>query len=94
MNVYRGSKVRLEAVLANHDDVLKRWQVPGAPSERGSNMKRLFDRTVDVEIADSSGRPEPPFIQPVLSGEIALDGPTGKYRFLATFQRGVPADGR
>jgi hypothetical protein len=93
VNVYRGSKVRLEAVLANHDDALKPGKYPARLQVVAPNMKLLFDRTVNVEIADCTGRPEPPFVQPALTEEITLDGPTGRYRFLATFQRGIPAGG-
>jgi hypothetical protein len=93
VNVYRGSKVRLEAVLVNQDDVLKPGRYPARLQVVAPNMKLLFDRTVDVEIADSTRKPEPPFVQPVLTDEITLDGPTGRYRFLATFQHGIPAGG-
>jgi hypothetical protein len=93
VNVYRGAKVRLEAVLVNQDDVLKPGRYPARLQAVGPNMKLVFDRTVNVEIADSTRKPEPPFVQPVLTEEITLDGPGGKYRFLATFQRGIPASG-
>ena len=93
VNVYRGAKVRLEAVLVNQDDVLKPGRYPARLQVVAPNMKLLFDRTVDVAIADSTRKPEPPFVQPVLTEEITLDGPSGKYRFLATFQRGIPAGG-
>jgi hypothetical protein len=36
---------------------------------------------------------EPPFALPMFAQEIAIDGPAGKYRFLATFQRGGAAAG-
>lgn len=93
VNVYRGAKVRLEAVLVNQDDVLKPGRYPARLQVVAPNMKLLFDRSVDVEIADSTRKPEPLFVQPVLTEEITLDGPGGKYRFLATFQRGIPAGG-
>jgi hypothetical protein len=93
VNVYRGSGVRLEAVLVNQDDVLKPGRYPARLQVVAPNMKLLFDRTVDVEIADSARKPEPPFVQPVLAEEITLDGPGGRYRFLATFLHGIPAGG-
>jgi hypothetical protein len=93
VNVYRGSKVQLEAVLMNQDDVLRPGKYPARFQVAGPDMKLLLDKTVDVEIADPTGKPEPPFVQPVLKEEITLDGPTGRYRFLATFQHGIPAGG-
>jgi len=93
VNVYRGAKVRLEAVLVNQDDVLKPGRYPARLQVVAPNMKLLLDRTIDVEIPDGTRKPEPPFVQPVLTEEIALDGPGGRYRFLATFQRGIPAGG-
>jgi len=92
-NVYRGSKVRLEAVLVNQDEALKAGRYPARLQVVAPDMKLLFDRTVDVNIRDSVSKPEPPFVQPVMSEEINLGGPTGRYRFLATFQRGIPAGG-
>ncbi len=93
VNVYRGSRVRLESVLFNQDHLLKPGMYPARLQVVAPNMKLLFDRTVEVEIADSTRKPEPPFVQPVLTEDISLDGPTGRYRFLATFQHGIPAGG-
>ena len=47
----------------------------------------VFDRTITVNIPDPKGKPEPTFAMPVFAEDVAIDGPSGKYRFLATFQR-------
>ncbi len=36
---------------------------------------------------------EPAFAIPVFSDEVPIDGPSGKYRFLVTFEKGVAASG-
>ncbi|MBC8871484.1 MAG: glycoside hydrolase family 2 [Planctomycetes bacterium] len=114
VNIYRGSTVRLEAVLAN-EDVLVSGEYPVRLQVVGPDGRRVFDRTIPLSIPKAekkvtgtfcakhpSGRSgkrclspfsEPPFAMPVFSEEVAVDGPSGKYRFLATFQRGGAASG-
>ena len=121
VNVYRGTRVRFEAVLANEDALL-----PGEYPVRllvvGPNMQRIVDRVVTVTVppreasvgwvsrpdprdseadapADPShknaphSRQEPPFALPFFSEDIMVDGPSGRYRFLAALQRGGAATG-
>jgi hypothetical protein len=91
LNVTRGQKARLEAVLANHG-VLQpgrypvRFQVIAA-----DGRERLLDRLVTITIP--GGRQEPPFASLVFSEDVAMAGPAGRYRFLATFERGAAAAG-
>ena len=92
VNVYRGSKVRLEAVLVNHD-ALKPGKYPVHLQVVGPTMTQVFDKTINVEIPERGGKPELPFAQPMFSDNLIIDGPSGKYRFLATFQRGAAAGG-
>ena len=91
-NAYRKTPVRLEAVLANEDAL-----APGEYSVRlqvvGPNLVRVFDRVLKVKIADCRGKPEPPMVLPVFAEDAVIDGPSGKYRFLATFERGAAAAG-
>jgi hypothetical protein len=92
VQVYRGRKARLEAVLAN-EDVL----VPGAYPVRlqvvGPCGARIFDRTITIHIPDPKDKPEPPFALPVFAEDVVIDGPPGQCRFLATFQKGAAAAG-
>ncbi|HUT36248.1 MAG TPA: glycoside hydrolase family 2 TIM barrel-domain containing protein [Planctomycetota bacterium] len=97
VNVYRGTKVRLEAVLANEDALLPgeypvRLQVVGPPVG-GASLPRVFERTVKLTIPDPKGKAEPPMVLPVFEGQVVVDGPSGKYRFLATIERGAAAAG-
>jgi hypothetical protein len=92
VHVYRGTRVRLEAVLAN-EDALAPGKYPVRLLVTGPGAAPVFDRRLEVEIPDPRGKPEPPFAIPVFSEEVAIDGPPGRYRFLASFERGAAAAG-
>ena len=92
VQVYRGRKARLEAVLAN-EDVLAPGDYPVRLQVVGPRGVSVFDRTITVKIPDPNGKPEPPFALPVFAEDVVIDGPSGKYRFLATFQKGGAAAG-
>lgn len=92
VQVYRGRKTKLEAVLAN-EDVLAPGQYPARLQVVGPNNTSVFDRTITVTIPDPKAKPEPAFALPVFAEEVVIDGPSGKYRFLATFQKGAAAAG-
>lgn len=91
-HVYRGAKVRFDAVLANEDALL-----PGDYPVRlqivGPDGRAALDTIRTVKIQDPAAKPESPLALPVFGEEVVVDGPTGKYRFLATFQKGGAAAG-
>ena len=87
VHVARGEKVHLEAVLAN-EDALAPGEYPARLQVVGPDLTRVLDRTVTVTIPAPDAAQEPPLAQPVLAEDVAIDGPPGKYRFLATFLRG------
>jgi hypothetical protein len=92
-NVYRGAEVRLDAVLAN-EDVLRPGDYPVRLQVVGPNGERAFEKTVTLTIPapiPGVAGSEPPFALPVFSGAVAIDGPTGRYRFLARFEKGAAA---
>lgn len=92
VQVFRGGKVKIEAVLANEDS-LRLGQYPVRLQIVAPNGKRVFDRTVEISIPDPKSTPEPAFAMPVFAEEMPIDGPSGKYRFIATFQQGAAATG-
>ncbi len=92
LNVYRKQPVKLEAVLVN-EDALAPGEYPVRLQVIGPNLTRVFEKTVTVQIADSGAKPEPPMVQAVFQEDVIVDGPPGKYRFLATFERGAVACG-
>jgi len=55
--------------------------------------KCVGDRTIHVTIPDPHGNPEPPLAMTVFAEDVVIDGAAGKYRFLATFERGAAAAG-
>ena len=87
VNVYRGTRVRCEAVLAN-EDALAPGEYPVHLLVVGPQNQRLVDKTVNVTVAAGS-----PFAQPVWAEDVVADGPAGRYRFLASLERGGAATG-
>jgi hypothetical protein len=92
VNVYRGAKVQLKAVLAN-EDAMPPGKYPVRLQIVGPGGVSAFDKKVVVHINDPKTGPESPLAIPVFDGEVAVDGPSGTYRFLAAFQRGGAAAG-
>jgi hypothetical protein len=91
-HIHRKGKIRLEAVLAN-EDALSPGKYPVRLHVIGPDASKVIERTVAVTIPERKPGKEPPMVQPVFSEEIAIDAPTAKYRFTATFQRGAAAAG-
>ena len=92
VNVYRKTPVRLEAVLAN-EDMLKPGKYPVRIQVVGPDAKNVFQKTIDITIPDSHATPEPPMAMSVFDENVVIDGPSGKYRLLVTFERGGAAMG-
>jgi hypothetical protein len=59
----------------------------------GPGATPVFKRRLTVTIPDPKGKPEPPMALNVFSEDVVIDGPAGKYRFLATFEKGAAAAG-
>ena len=87
VNVYRGAKVRFEAVLAN-EDALPPGEYPALLQVVGPDNLRVFERKVTVRIPAHTDGAEPPLALPIFTEELPVDGPAGKYRLLATLERG------
>lgn len=92
VNVYRGTKVQLEAVLAN-EDVLRPGAYPVRAQVIGPNGQCVFDREFTMTIPDPEGTPEPPMALPAFSETAEADWPPGRYRLVVAFQRGAAAAG-
>jgi len=87
VNVYRGARVRFEAVLAN-EDALAPGEYPVRLLVAGPQNQRIFEKTVNATITK-----EAPFAVPVFGEDVVVNGPSGRYRFLASFERGGAATG-
>ena len=92
VNVYRGTPVRLEACLAN-EDVLRPGQYPvQLPGGRARRDPRLATNAHGDDPRNQGQERAAPGAAGVRS-TVVIDGPAGKYRFSATFQRGAAAAG-
>ncbi|MBN2294850.1 MAG: hypothetical protein JXM70_20650 [Pirellulales bacterium] len=92
VNIYRKRPVHLEAVLSNLD-ALAPGEYPVRIQVIGPGNLSVFDRDISVRIPDFKQKPEPKFALPVFAEDVLVDGPSGKYRFLATFRKGAAAAG-
>jgi len=93
VNLYRGSTVQLDAVLAN-EDALPPGKYPVRLQVVGPHNESVYDKTIEIELPSRQDGNEPPFAFTFSSEKISVDGPTGRYRFLATMQSGgAPAGG-
>ncbi|MFH1922825.1 MAG: glycoside hydrolase family 2 TIM barrel-domain containing protein, partial [Planctomycetota bacterium] len=92
VNVYRKTSVRLEAVLAN-EDMLRPGKYPVRFQVVGPGAHSVFERKLTLTIPQREDEAEPPMAWEVFSADVPIDGPPGKYRFLATFEQGAAAAG-
>jgi hypothetical protein len=101
LHAYRGTAARFEAVLANEDALAPgeypvRLQIFG-PHAAGagsvSDRKCVVERTLTITIPEQKDGAELPFVLPVFAEDLPLDFPAGRYRFLASFDRGAAATG-
>jgi hypothetical protein len=75
----------------NHD-ALKPGNYPVRIQVVGPKVSRQLDTTIQLEIS-KPGDNEAPFARSVFSHDLVVDGPPGRYKFLATFERGAAAGG-
>ena len=73
--------------MAN-EDALAPGKYPVRLLVVGPQNQRIFEKTVNVTIAKES-----PFALPIFAEDVVIDGPSGRYRFLASFERGGAATG-
>jgi hypothetical protein len=86
-NIYRGSSVRLEAVLAN-EDALAPGEYPVRLHVFAPDGAPVLERALTMTVAADA-----PLALPVFAEEVAIAGPAGRYRFATTFDRGAAATG-
>jgi hypothetical protein len=86
-NIYRGEKVKLEVVLAS-EDALPAGDYPAIIKVVGPDNKPVFEHKTTITVPVTLNGVEPPLAMPVFSDNLPIDGPAGKYRLLATLERG------
>jgi hypothetical protein len=89
--LYRGCTVKIEALLANEDS-LKPGDYEVDVSIFDPDERPVFKKKVTVTVRDP--KTNPPFALPVLSEDVKIDGPAGRYRLAANFVSGAAAAGR
>ncbi|MBN2580641.1 MAG: hypothetical protein JXB10_16770 [Pirellulales bacterium] len=92
VHVRRGGTIRLEAVLAN-EDALRSGDYPVLVQVFGPNGRHVLERRFKIAIPPPGGRREPSFAKSYFSDDVRVDGPSGKYRFTATFEQRAAAAG-
>ena len=92
VHIGRGAKIHLEAVLAN-EDALSPGDYPALVQVIGPKLNHVLDRPITVTILPSRAKQEQPFAQRCFAEDVVVDGPSGKYRFLVSFQHGAAAAG-
>jgi len=86
-NSYRGGKIKFEVVLAN-EDVLTPGDYPALIQVVGPDNQQIYEHKSTITVPATQNGTEPPLSMPVFSEELAIDGPAGKYKLLATLERG------
>jgi hypothetical protein len=90
--VLRGGTVHLEGVLAN-EEALPAGDYPVRLQVVGPGFERLLERTVTVTVPPDTATAEAPLALPFFAEDLVVDAPPGRYRFLATLERGGAATG-
>ena len=91
VNAYNGSVISLEAYLIN-EDALKMGKYELYFKVIDPEMNCVMDDNVVIEIPDAF-EAELPFSMKVFCKKIAINGPSGTYRFIAGFVHGAEAEG-
>jgi hypothetical protein len=92
VHIYNGTSVHLEVVLAN-EDALRPGEYPLRMQIFGPNTTHVFEDVITVKIPEQNIKEELAFALQIFSKSVIINGPTGKYRFLASFDRGAVATG-
>jgi len=93
VHFYRGAKARLEAVLANEDQ-LPPGSYPVRLAVFGPAQQLIWQSRTNLVIPARGAGGGSSFVVPVFSEGVAVDGPAGRYRFTATLEQGgAPAGG-
>jgi hypothetical protein len=92
VNIYRGTAVLLEAALAN-EDFLAPGDYPVRLQVFGPDPAPVLERALTVTIPSCGADPEAALALPVFAESVVIDGPSGEYRFVATFERGAAGAG-
>ena len=91
-SIYSGNKIKLRVSFSNLD-VLRAGKYPATIQVVGPDLKSVFEKKVFVNIPETKDGTEPPFALTILTEDLTVNGPAGKYQFLATLDHGGTAVG-
>jgi len=91
-SIYSGNKIKLRVSFSNLD-VLRAGKYPATVQVVGPDLKSVYEKKVFVNISEAKDGVESPFAQTILTEDIMVNGPAGKYQFLATLDHGGTAVG-
>lgn len=91
-SIYSGNKIKLRLSLSNLD-ILKPGKYPATVKVVDPDMKNILVRSIVVNILEPKDGHETPFAQTILEEDIVINGPAGKYNFMATLDHGGTAVG-
>ena len=91
-SIFRGRQVQLSVSFSNLD-LLKPGEYPATIQVIDPDMKYVYEKKVSIHIFEKTNRKEPPFAQSILTENITINGPAGKYFLLATLDKGGTAVG-
>ena len=91
-HIFSGDPIRLEAVLANEDQ-LSPGNYPAKLRVVDPSNRVVFEEAFSVAIPPSQQAGKGPFAIPVFKKDVPISGPTGKYRMIVDFTKGAAAAG-
>jgi hypothetical protein len=86
-NIYRGSRVRFEVVLAD-EDTLPAGEYPARVEILGPDRRPIATREIRIRLGDSTDYRERAFATACFREEIVVDGPAGAYELVVTMSDG------
>ena len=92
VHIYSGDRITLEAVLSNEDQ-LSPGDYPARIRVVNPDNIVVFDEAMSVTIPPVKEGNVMPFAIPVFDKDVVIEGPTGRYRLLANFEKGAAATG-
>ncbi len=92
-NIYRGSRVRFEVVLAD-EDTLSAGEYPARVEILGPDRRPIATREIRIRLEDPANYHERAFATPCFDEEIDVDSPADAYELVVTMSDGrkIPGD--
>jgi hypothetical protein len=91
-SIYKGNHIQLRASFSNLD-VLKPGLYPATVQVFDPEMQPVFEKKILINISETIDGKEPLYAQTVLTEDVIINGPAGRYQLLATLDKGGTAIG-